>query len=436
MKKYLMPGALTAIVLLSACETVPKQPADPNQGGTDQTGTVTTPPAGEGSGNQTNGVNGTPTDPGIGTGSGTVISQPGSGGAIPAPVPEIPSAPTISISESFRFVPGWGEADFQNALKSFQRGCSALQKKDPAKAMHSREAFGSVSDWMASCAVAQATPAIDNATARSFFESEFLPVNLPVSGAPEGMTTGYYQPEIQARRVKDSVYSEPILTTPGNARYLTLPRSQITESISSVIGYGRPIDVFFMQVQGSGVLVYGDGSRIRAAYDANNGRPYTSIGRKLVERGAFTLEQASKQRIEDWMTQNGPAAARELMNKNSRYIFFKEEAIFPGEGPKGAMRVPLTDMASIAVDPAHYPYGLPVWMEVKLPSVPGDYRGVDRQFLVIAQDTGKAIRGPHRADLYFGSGKLAGDLAGVMKHTARWTVLLPFHLAVKFLPQS
>jgi len=307
---------------------------------------------------------------------------------------------------------------------------------DPSKRLHSRLEFGTAGDWYSACAVAQATPVIDSQTSRAFFESEFLPVNLSGSSAAEGMVTGYYQPEIQARRTKDSIYSEPILTEPSNAANLTLPRSRINESVSRVIAYGRPIDVFFMQVQGSGVLVFQDGTRVRAAYDANNGRPYTSIGRILVERGAFTLEQASKQRIEDWMTQNGPAAARELMNINARYIFFREEIIQEGEGPKGAMRVPLTDMASIAVDPSHYPYGIPVWMEVKLPTVPGDYRGTERQFLVISQDTGKAIRGPYRADLYFGSGQLAGDLAGVMKHTGRWTVLLPFGLAVRILPGS
>jgi len=191
-----------------------------------------------------------------------------------------------------------------------------------------------------------------------------------------------------------------------------------------------------MQIQGSGVLALETGERVRAAYDGNNGRPYTSIGRVLVDRGAFTLEQASKQSIEDWMDRAGPEAARALMNENTRYIFFKEETIFPGEGPKGAMRVPLTDMASIAVDPSHYPYGIPVWLETKLPSVKGDYRGADQQLLAIAQDTGKAIRGPFRADLYFGSGDQAGDLAGIMKHSARWTVLLPFHLALQWIPVS
>ena len=429
MNNILKAGALAAIMALTACETVPKNPTQTTPEtptGTD-TG-VTSPNTPEATAPNPDPVVVPPISPQPGTeqSSGETISEPISA----------PPAPSISISESYRNISGWGRADFQNALKSFQRGCSVLVQKDPSSAMHSRSDFGKIGDWLSACNNAQATPVLDNATARAFFESEFLPVQLRSSGTAEGLTTGYYQPEIQARRSKDSIYSEPILTTPTNASYLTLPRGQINESISSVIGYGRPIEVFFMQVQGSGVLVFEDGSRIRAAYDANNGRPYTSIGRVLVDRGAFSLEQASKQRIEDWMTQNGPQASRELMNRNTRYIFFKEERILPGEGPKGAMRVPLTDMASIAVDRSHYPYGLPVWLETKIPLAAGDYRGVDQQLLVITQDTGKAIRGPNRADLYFGSGKDAGDRAGVMKHTARWTVLLPFHLAIAFLSNT
>lgn len=432
MRQLFALGALICGLALTACETVPKTdpvdpPADaspPSQPNADDSGVTVSPP---------------PSPP-------VATPNPDTGGVITAPNSEPFGEPgsgstsasndTISISAAFQSVPGWGNVDFKNALISFQRGCAVLAQKDPESNMHSRAVFGKVGDWITSCNMAQATPAWDNITARRFFESEFLPVDLSGAATPEGMVTAYYQPEIQARRIKDAVFSEPILRAPSNAADLTLARSQITENVSTVIAYGRPIDVFFMQIQGSGVLVFEDGSRIRAAYDANNGRPYTSIGRVLIDRGVFTKDQASKQRIEAWMVSAGPVAARALMNENARYIFFKEEAILPDEGPKGAMRVPLTDMASIAVDPAHYPYGIPVWLEVKIPIAPGDYKGSERQVLVMTQDTGKAIRGPYRADLYFGSGDYAGELAGVMKHTGRWTVLLPFHLAAKFLPRS
>lgn len=356
--------------------------------------------------------------------SGTPGSGVNTGTVLPPPV-------TISISEAYSGVPGWGLVDVSSALKSFQRGCSVLMQKADSEKLHARHEFGRISDWRAACNTAMATPAFSD-SARQFFENEFMPVNM--SGT--GTVTGYYQPEIQASRVKTSVFSEPILKPPTDPARLNLSRSQINESISEVIAYGRPIEVFFMQIQGSGVLAFDTGEKVRAAYDANNGKSYTSIGRILVERGAFTLEQASKQSIEDWMARNGPDASRALMNENARYIFFKEETILLGEGPKGAMRVPLTDMASIAVDPSYYPYGVPIWLDTTLPQTSGDYRGAPQQVLVISQDTGKAIRGAFRADLYFGSGDWAGDLAGVMKHDARWTVLLPIGLALSLLPVS
>jgi len=447
-------GAAVLTLVLSACTTTPDpNPGDgtaptntgsmtePSTGGNSSTNSGTsssTSSSGAGSsGNNasnnsgtTSGSNSGASSSGSGSQSGTVIFNPPSN-------PTNPGVPSVSVSQAFQNVNGWASADFKNALISFQRGCSALAEKDPNANMHeSRSEFGRISDWTATCNVAQATPALDSETARRFFESEFMPVDITPSTTKEGLLTGYYQPEISVRRFADAVYSEPILQTPSSASALNLPRSQINGQTSRVIAYGKPIDVFFMQVQGSGVLVFDTGERLRAAYDANNGRPYTSIGRVLIDRGELTKDQASKQSIEDWMMRAGPAAARALMNENSRYIFFREEQIFPGEGPKGAMRVPLTDMASVAVDPSHNPYGLPIWIETTLPQYDGDYRGTAQQLLVIAQDTGKAIRGQFRADLYFGSGDYAGARAGVMKHPARWTILLPFNLALQWIPVS
>jgi membrane-bound lytic murein transglycosylase A len=205
----------------------------------------------------------------------------------------------------------------------------------------------------------------------------------------------------------------------------SLPRAQIDAYTSRVIAYGRPIDVFFLQVQGSGRLRYGDGRSLRAAYAANNGKRYRSIGRVLIDRGELTRDQSAKRNIEAWMAENGPTATRELMNQNPRYIFFVEQRIEPGEGPRGAMQVPLTGMGSVAVDPRYHPYGTLIWLDTKLPQAPRDYRGTEMGLLTVAQDTGSAIRGPLRGDLFFGSGPDAGALAGVMKHDVRWTVLVP-----------
>ncbi len=416
-------GATGLALILAACTTTPDRTGgDPaNTDPSNSTGSTTTQPdpvSGD------NGMVETITPPPTIPDTNPVVVPPN-------PVLVTPPPPSISISEAYSDVLGWGLVDVTAALKSFQRGCAKLVERDDNEKLHARQEFGRISDWRSTCNTAMATPAFSD-SARLFFENEFLPINM--SGT--GTVTGYYQPEIRASRFKTTIFSEPILKTPSDSAKLNLSRSQINETTSEVIAYGKPIEVFFMQVQGSGVLSFDTGEKVRAAYDANNGKPYTSIGRILVERGAFSLEQASKQAIEDWMDRNGAEATRALMNENARYIFFKEETILPGEGPKGAMRVPLTDMASIAVDPSYYPYGVPVWLDTTLPQVGGDYRGAREQRLVITQDTGKAIRGAFRADLYFGSGDKAGDLAGVMKHPGTWTILLPVGLALSLLPVS
>ncbi len=425
MKNVLILGGAILCLLLSACVTTPT-PSDPApETGSDPSTNTEAPPV-------------ITTQP--------EITPPPASTTETMPPPVIDSFPgqtgqtqppiiSKDISTAYADITGWDRADFSKALMSFQRGCAKIIEKTPTDAMSSDQPkFGTASDWMAACSIALATPQTGSDGARRFFESEFLPVVF----TPEetGMVTGYYQPEIQTRRYPTGPFTEPILAVPTNAASTTLPRSRITASTSDVLGYGRPIDVFFMQIQGSGVMVFDDGQKMRAAYAANNGYPYTSIGSVLISRGEMTKDQSSKDHIENWMIQAGPEKARALMNENKRYIFFRAETILPGEGPKGAMRVPLTDMASIAVDPSYYPYGLPVWLELKVPTAAGDYRGSQTELLVIAQDTGKAIRGANRADLYFGSGDSAGEKAGVMKHPARWTILLPFHLALQLASRT
>ena len=412
MKKHLLGLVVLTCFGVSACQTTPK-PIPP----------VSEPPISEPIPSPE------PVTPPVdGGGSNQVppVTQP------PNIEPPISVPPVVTTpNPNFASVNGWDTADMRAALKSFQRSCLKLKAMEPDQYLsEGHPKFGRVSDWLSSCALGEITPTYDANTSRQFFENEFLPVKL-TGNVKTGIVTGYYQPEIKVRRVKDETYSEPILSVPTNKSVLSWPRSKISELAASPIAYGKPMEVFFMQIQGSGVLGFENGEKIRAAYAANNGYPYTSIGRLLIERGELSKDQASKQDIEQWMSLAGPQKSKALMNENKRYIFFKPETILPGEGPKGAQQVPLTEMASIAVDPSHYPYGLPVWLETKTPSGKGDYIGQDTNLLVISQDTGKAIRGAFRADLYFGSGFFAGDKAGVMKHPASWTLLLPFHLALQ-----
>lgn len=353
----------------------------------------------------------------------------------PAPAPaEPPAEPVVEIPASgFEVLPFWATHDPRPALEAFIRGCESWSKADPdAELNPNLPQYGRYRDWQTTCQAGavlhSVTPSAEDT--RNFFESWFAPVSLATPSEPDGLLTGYYEPEVEVRVKPTAIFSEPILATPKDKSKLSLPRSQVNAYTSRVIAYGRPIDVFFLQIQGSGRLRYADGRILRAAYAANNGHSYKSIGGVLIRRGELTREQASKQSIADWMARNGSTATRELMNQNPRYIYFTEQSIRSGEGPQGAMRVPLTAMGAIAVDPRYHPYGSLVWLETTLPVTGGDYRGQNTGLLVTAQDTGSAIKGPLRADLFFGSGEAAGDRAGVQKHKAKWTLLLPRNLVL------
>lgn len=360
-----------------------------------------------------------------------------------APVTAPPEEPLIEAPLWYDNLAHWTEADHRPAKAAFTRSCQSWVKADPDKALNPNlPQYGTYRDWLPACARLAAfdkTNGTDSKySARLFFETEFAPLSLKTLNAEEGLLTGYYEPEIHVRLTPDKTYYEPILAKPTNASIMNLPRSEINAKSARVIAYGRPIDVFFMQIQGSGRIRYKDGRSLRAAYAGNNGKPYKSIGRVLVDRGDMKLNKASKQAIENWMEKNGPKKTKALMNENPRYIFFAEQTIKEGEGPSGAMRVPLTEMGSMAVDPRYHPYGTLAWLETKLPQEGGDYRGEPAGVLVSAQDTGSAIRGALRGDLFFGAGDEAGARAGVMKHAVRWTLLVPKSIAAPLmaLPNS
>lgn len=365
------------------------------------------------------------------------LTVPPSAPEIPAPrspQPDPPEEVIVNAPLWYDKLPDWADADTRPALTSFRRSCKSWVKADPDAFLNKNlPDYGTYRDWLPACAKAKFAGQTKEG-ARAFFENEFALLSLKTLTDDSGILTGYYEPEIEVRLTPDQTFREPILAKPTNSAVLKKPRSQINANSSRVIAYGRPIDVFFMQIQGSGRLKYQDGRSLRAAYAANNGKPYTSIGRVLVERGEMKLSQASKQSIESWMEKNGPAKTRALMNENPRYIFFAEQSVAVDElgveeGPRGAMEVPLTEMGSIAVDPRYHPYGTLMWLETKLPQAGGDYRGEDTGLLVSAQDTGKAIRGALRGDLFFGAGDEAGERAGVMKHDVRWRVLVPKSIA-------
>jgi len=406
-KKYLLFGAIFA---LSACVTVPEA---------DKTGANFPNPDVE--------------NPGV-----IIIAEPVLTPKLPEPIPAPPppvetppEVPVYELPNEFADLDNWIWSNIDASFVSFQNSCKSWEQADQNAMLNPNlPQYGKYSDWQEACNAAQIAT-----NPHRFFEAFFTPVQQSTPKDRDGLLTGYYEPEMDVRLTPDAEFYEPILSKPKDLTIQNRPRAQLSARSSRVIAYGRPIDVFFLQIQGSGRLRFKDGNTLRAAYAGNNGKPYKSIGKVLVDRGELTVEKSSKQAIEDWMKRNGRKAARELMNENPRYIFFTEQKVENNEGPRGAMRVPLTAMGSMAVDPRYHPYGVPVWLDTTLPQMAGDFKGQKQSILVMAQDTGNAIRGPLRGDLFFGSGSDAGERAGVMKHRASWSVFLPKALAAKNKPK-
>ncbi|MEE2565383.1 murein transglycosylase A [Hyphobacterium marinum] len=374
--------------------------------------------------------------------------------------PEIPDetpqpAETVETGLLFEAVgfdalPGWAEADPRPALGAFRRSCARLAALSDDTPLSPRVDYaGTAGEWRRACALS-ALDAGSAAAAREAFEAAFRPVAISAPDAVSGMITGYYEPEVDVRREPDSEFSQPLRARPddlltadlgafderlagqrivgraeGRAFIPYRSRGEIeAQDAGTPLAWGRPIDVFFLQIQGSGRLVWDDGATARAAFAAHNGLPYTSIGRVLIDRGEMDLSDASKDGIEAWLEEAGPATARALFNENPRYAFFAIEPLDdPSLGPRGAAGISLTPMASIAADPAFHPFGVPVWLQASLPDAP-TWAG-----LVVTQDTGGAITGPLRADLFYGWGDTAERRAGSTRAQASWTVLLPVEIA-------
>jgi membrane-bound lytic murein transglycosylase A len=251
-------------------------------------------------------------------------------------------------------------------------------------------------------------------------------------GSDRGLITGYYEPELRASRERESGTQAPLLRRPGADWPLgRQPRAQIEAAADSAATAGLvlawvddPVEAYFLQIQGSGRLKLRDGSVMRVGYAGDNGHAYRAIGRDLIERGVLSPQALSAQAIAQWLRAN-PQAGRELMQRNARYVYFREsspsarDALAGRDGPAGSLGVALTPLRSVAVDPKAVPLGSLLWLEAE------DPRGGTLRRVVVAQDTGAAIVGVPRADLYWGTGAAAGESAGLMKGTGRLWLLQP-----------
>jgi membrane-bound lytic murein transglycosylase A len=338
---------------------------------------------------------------------------------------------------SFADLRGWAEDDHLAAFDAFTK--SSLKQ-------------GRAGTLVRACAaLLDRSKPWTRADARAFFETHFHPHRV-VHAASEGLLTGYYEPEIEGALTEAPGYAVPIYRRPSDlvnlveesqrgAKADALTHARKTETgvepyatraeidrgalagRGLELAYARcPVDLFFMQVQGSGVIRLPDGERMRVTYDGKNGHPYTSIGRYLIDTGQLPSEPMSLEVLAEWLRQD-PARARPVMWQNASYVFFREVPAAEADGPLGVEGISLTAGRSLAVDAGTHELGTPIWVSSPTLTHATGASGFHR--LMIAQDVGSAIRGPERGDIFFGSGAAAGKLAGTTRHPGRFFVLLP-----------
>jgi membrane-bound lytic murein transglycosylase A len=347
-------------------------------------------------------------------------------------------------------VAGWTADDPLAAFKTFRVSCVPILAAKPGRA--NGKAIGD--SLREPCRAAKAAHVADSAAARAFFEREFVPLRISRIGEDAGFVTGYYEPIVDGSRTKTDVYTVPVYRRPSNlfvkgfsqasnglpnkgqvfrkiGRRKLVPyydRGEIEDG--AIAGRGLEVvwlksetDLLFIQIQGSARVRLEDGTMVRLNYDAHNGFPYTPVGRVLIERNIIPREEMSMQRIRAYMDEN-PDAAKELRRQNRSYVFFREVRLSEKDEAVGAQGVQLTAGRSIAVDKALHVYGTPFFIAGQLP-IESEASKTPFQRLMIAQDTGSAIVGPARADLYFGAGLEAGKIAGRLKNPAQFVMLLP-----------
>ncbi len=361
-----------------------------------------------------------------------------------------PGAPGAALTPvGFSQLPGWPEAKPATVLRAFVQSCAALAQLPPRQDVGGRgetaTLAGQAGQWTRVCTDANALKVGDEAAARAFFERNFQPYALG-----SGLVTGYYEPEVQGSLRPGGDYTVPLLRLPPDLVRASLgefdpalkghsvtgrvvggklvpyfDRNEIEDGVLdgdnlALLWLRSPVAAYFLQIQGSGRVVLPDGRVVRVTYAGQNGRKYVAIGKTLAARGAIPEGQVTMQSIRAWLLAH-PAQARALMDENPSYVFFREiDGLPPQDGPPGTLGASLTPRRSVAVDPRTVPLGAPIWLATTDPVT-----GKPMQRMVVAQDTGGAITGRGRIDLFFGWGQAAREAAGRMQAQGQSFVLLP-----------
>lgn len=374
----------------------------------------------------------------------------------PAPAPEIKTGrqvPAQLVATTFGALQGWSQDRHGEAVPALKKSCAKLMTLPDDRRLGANDGVpgGQVKNWRGVCAAAGRLDMVDNAGAKRFFETWFAPYEvrdaLAAQGGEAGLFTGYYEPELNGAWSRGGKFQTPLLARPsdlvsvglgafdedlgGNtvwgrvqgARLKPYPdRAAIEggvlgELAKPLLWVDSPVDAFFLHVQGSGRVRLSDGTVAHVGYAGKNGKGYKSIGRILIDSGEIPADRLTMDAIRKWVDAR-PSKGPALLKQNPSYVFFR---LLKGDGPLGAQGVALTAERSLAVDRRFLPLGAPLWLQTHDPLDAA--QSYNR--LMVAQDTGGAIKGAVRGDIFFGAGNLATRRAGNMKRPGHYFILLP-----------
>ncbi|ACY17334.1 MltA domain-containing protein [Haliangium ochraceum] len=366
--------------------------------------------------------------------------------------------PELSLEPvAFADIPGWQQDRVDQAMPALLRSCGRLDRLPLQRPVGPGALAGTVATWRPICKAARRVPAGDADAARRFFRAHFAAYLAGDRGDPAGRFTGYYEAHMRGAEKPGGRYRYPIYKRPPELVMVELndfyPRPKPRRVAGRVVDgrlkpyYTRaqisrgalagrdlelfwvddPVDALFAQIQGSGIVELPDGSEVRVGYAGKNGHAYTAIGRELLREGAITREEMSMQAIRAWFDAN-PGRTQEMINRNRAFVFFEREQ---RDGAIGAQGVVLTPERSVAVDPYYIPLSSPIFIDTEVPDPDAPGQTMPFRQLVIAQDTGGAIRGPVRGDIFWGAGERAFAIAGQLKGRGRYHILLPRAVAPK-----
>lgn len=355
---------------------------------------------------------------------------------------------------TFKQLPGWHKAEFKKSLATFQTSCRAFIKQDPERVVGTERIDLKVKDWQPACIAALKLDTTNEKTARHFFQKWFAPVEFYDIKPVPGLFTGYYMPLLKGSYTKTDEYKIPLYEVPDDLVTIDLglflpnakknykisgrikgkkivpyyTREQINKGVIDdrakvLVWIKSPVDRLFLEIQGSGIIEFEDNSRIYVGYNGQNGRPYTAIASVLIKQGVMTRHNASMQRIKRYLEAH-PKKMNAVINKNQSFIFFRKLSLDAALGSQG---VALTPGYSMAIDREWIPMGAPLWLSTTRPDSKNPDQNKPMQRLMIAQDTGGAIKGKVRGDVFWGGGDKATLIAGHMKNEGHYWLLLPRH---------